>query len=110
MYPLHVLGLVTCSVLRGPAERFGKTTEAIRGTVVFEAGTGKHQWSLKWEHEPIISGKGDAVGLGTAQSEVAGPCEPPLLGGIYDDGASVALYANGMLDTALVCVAGPAGV
>ena len=62
---------------------------------MFAAGTGKHQWTLKWEHEPILGGKGDALGLGTSQSEVGGPCEPPLLGGSYDDGASIALYASG---------------
>ena len=51
----------------------------------------------RWEHEPELAGCGDGIGVASAHSEAGGPCEPPLIGGKYDDSASVALYANGNL-------------
>ena len=51
----------------------------------------------RWEHEPELAGCGDGIGVASAHSEAGGPCEPPLIGGKYDDSASVALYANGDL-------------
>lgn len=73
----------------------GKNTEAIRSSVGFGPGTGVHKWILRWEHEPQQGGVGDAVGIASASAEAAGPCEPPLLGGRYDEGSSVGLYATG---------------
>lgn len=52
---------------------------------------------VRWEHEPELAGCGDGIGLASTHSEAGGPCEPPLIGGKYDDGSSVALYANGDL-------------
>eukprot|EP00961_Rhodomonas_salina_P166929 2249530-Rhodomonas_salina.1 len=88
--------------LKQRMEKFGKSVEAVRGTIGFAPGTGCHKWILRWEHEPKLAGKGsffsialracyeisgndlgyaatrcsamllpgDAVGVGTSQSEV----------------------------------------
>ena len=75
----------------------GKNTEAIRSSVGFNPGTGVQKWILRWEHEPQSGGVGDSVGIASASAEAAGPCEPPLLGGRYDEGSSLGLYATGQL-------------
>ena len=78
-------------------EQRGKNAEAIRGTSAFHPNSGVHTWTLRWEHEPELRGAGDGIGLASSHSEAGGPCKPPLIGGQYDDGSSVALYANGSL-------------
>jgi hypothetical protein len=78
-------------------EQYGKNAQAIRGTGAFHPNSGIHSWTLRWEHEPELTGSGDAVGLASSQSEAGGPAEPPLIGGAYDDGSSLALYASGTL-------------
>ena len=78
-------------------EQYGKNAEAIRGTGGFHPNSGVHTWILRWEHEPELAGLGDGVGVASSSSEAGGPCEPPLIGGLYDEGSSLALYANGNL-------------
>jgi thiol-disulfide isomerase/thioredoxin len=78
-------------------EQYGKNAEAIRGTGGFHPNSGIHTWILRWEHEPELAGLGDGVGVASSSSEAGGPCEPPLIGGLYDEGSSFALYANGNL-------------
>ena len=78
-------------------EQKGKNSQAIRGTNTMGPNSGVHSWTLRWEHEPALAGIGDGVGLASLHSESGGPCAPPLIGGTYDQGSSVALYATGVL-------------
>lgn len=72
----------------------GNRIEAVRGTVCFVPGSGTRRWTLKWEHEPAISGAGDGVGVCASSLERHGPSSPPLLGG-DSSSSSIALFASG---------------
>eukprot|EP00808_Paulinella_micropora_P006835 g75373.t1 len=87
-------------------QRKGKETQAARGSTPFTApsdseasenrGLGWHKWDLKWAHEPVMAGQGDAVGVCLESFEQLGPCAPPLLGG-DKEGLSLGLHASGKL-------------
>ena len=74
--------------------RKGKDVEASRGSASLTPNSGTHTWSLKWLHEPVRAGRGDAVGLCSESYENYGPCKEPCLGGDKES-TSIALYASG---------------
>jgi thioredoxin-like negative regulator of GroEL len=82
-------------LFRQRQEQVGKDVEAIKGSVSMNRKTGKHTWSLRWDHEPRRNGTSDGIGLCSDACEHFGPSPAPLLGGMTDGGSSVALYANG---------------
>jgi thiol-disulfide isomerase/thioredoxin len=78
-------------------ERYGSDIEAIKGSIGMLPNTGVHTWTMKWNHEPARRGVADGFGVCGDGCENFGPLPMPCLGGTEDTGASLALYANGLL-------------
>jgi hypothetical protein len=79
-------------------ERMGRDVVALRGSVGFLPNTGVYRWTFQWNHEPVRNGKSDGFGVcSDAKEDFGMSTGAPSLGGVFDKGLSVGLYADGSL-------------
>ena len=63
-------------------EKYGSDIESMRGTIGILPNTGKHKWTLRWNHEPGRMGVSDAFGVAGDAYEQFGPMKGPCLGSV----------------------------
>jgi thiol-disulfide isomerase/thioredoxin len=85
-------------------DRVGKDIEGVKGTIAMIKNTGKHIWTLRWDHRPRRNGSCDGVGICSDACEFFGPGTSPLIGGPNDQGSSLALYADGRVFHNGICI------